>query len=261
MNATDDFPVADYARILRLDGKGFVVAGAGYGMGRQVSHALSANGARVVCADVVPERAEAVAQEVDGIAWHGDLTLRTDADHLVRHAVDVLGGIDGLVDIIGLAEWAPATEIDDEMWDRQFAICLKHAVYLAQAAAPQMEVGGTMVFTASASGIDSAPNHAAYGAAKAGLMSWVRSLAVELGPRGIRVNAVAPGAIRTPRLAAQLEQLEQDGYPLAPLGRMGEPDDIAGAILFLSTPLSSYVSGQVLLVDGGVDALFPYGGL
>jgi NAD(P)-dependent dehydrogenase (short-subunit alcohol dehydrogenase family) len=115
------------------------------------------------------------------------------------------------------------------------------------------------VFVASVSGLTSAPLHAAYGAAKAGLMSLVRSAAVELGPRGVRVNAVAPGAVWTPRVAGLLgEEGRRRNTENAPLGRMAEPADIASALLFLASPLSSYVTGQTLVVDGGVTVKFPY---
>jgi NAD(P)-dependent dehydrogenase (short-subunit alcohol dehydrogenase family) len=122
-----------------------------------------------------------------------------------------------------------------------------------------MTDGGSMVFVASVSGIFSAPRHAAYGAAKAGLMSWVRSLAVELGPKGIRVNAVAPGAVWTPRISKLLgDKGREQQSRNAPLGRVAEPKDIASAILFLSSDLAGYVTGQTLVVDGGVGVKFPY---
>ena len=112
---------------------------------------------------------------------------------------------------------------------------------------------------ASVSGLTSAPRHAAYGAAKAALMSWVRSLAVELGPSGVRANAVAPGVVWTPRVSGMLgdrgRELQSDN---APLRRVAETSDIAAAILFLCCALSSYVTGHTLVVDGGVSAKFPY---
>jgi NAD(P)-dependent dehydrogenase (short-subunit alcohol dehydrogenase family) len=116
-----------------------------------------------------------------------------------------------------------------------------------------------MVFVASASGITSAPRHGAYGAAKAGLMSLVRTAAVELGPSGIRVNAVAPGVVWTPRVSALLgDEGRARNRANAPLRRVAQPADIAAAILFLCSDLAGYVTGHTLVVDGGVGAKFPY---
>jgi len=116
-----------------------------------------------------------------------------------------------------------------------------------------------MVFIASVSGLTAAPMHAAYGAAKAALMAWVQSLAVELGSHGVRANAVAPGTILSPRMdAAFTDEQRAANAANAPLGRMGETSDIAAAALFLSCDLSRYVTGRTLVVDGGVDAKFPY---
>src|SRR3712207_3615037 len=120
--------------------------------------------------------------------------------------------------------------------------------------------GGVMTFIASVSGITSAPLHAPYGAAKAGLVSLIRTAAVELGPKGIRANGVAPGVVWTPRISALLGDKGRQGQAEnAPLRRVARPADIAAATLFLSSPLASYISGQVLVVDGGVSAKFPYG--
>jgi NAD(P)-dependent dehydrogenase (short-subunit alcohol dehydrogenase family) len=119
--------------------------------------------------------------------------------------------------------------------------------------------GGTMVFIASVSGFTSAPNHAAYGAAKAGLMAWVQSVAVELGSKQIRANAVAPGTILTPRMDAAFDDAKRkENAAVVPLGHMGETPDIAGAVLFLTSDLSKFISGRTVVVDGGVDAKFPY---
>jgi NAD(P)-dependent dehydrogenase (short-subunit alcohol dehydrogenase family) len=119
--------------------------------------------------------------------------------------------------------------------------------------------GGVMVFVASVSGMSSAPRHAAYGAAKAGLIALVKSGAVELGPSGVRVNAVAPGVVWTPRVSAFLgEEGRQRNAENAPLRRVAQPADIAAALLYLASDLAGYVSGQTLVVDGGVGAKFPY---
>jgi len=261
MSATDDFPVPDYANLLRLDGKAFVVAGGGYGIGRQASHALAAVGARVACVDVDGDRAAAVAEQVGGVSFQADITDRAAVERTVADAESALGPLAGLVDVVGISGWSPALDIDDEMWDRQFGVNLRHAYLLGQCVGRRLVAngGGTMVFVASISGLTAAPNHAAYGAAKAGLMSWVRSLAVELGPHGVRVNAVAPGATRTPRADdPSRRELQARTAAMTPLQRMGAPEDIASAALFFSTPLSAHVTGRTLVVDGGVDVLFPY---
>jgi NAD(P)-dependent dehydrogenase (short-subunit alcohol dehydrogenase family) len=259
MTSTDSTPVPDYPGLLRLDGKRFVVVGAGQGIGRQAAHALASVGAKLLCIDNREDLASEIAEEVDGVPCVADATKREDADAAVAKCVDELGGIDGLVDIVGMAKYLDAVETSDDDWEWTFDMVLRHAFVFSQAAAKEMKDGGTMVFVASVSGISSAPRHAAYGAAKAGLMSWVRSLAVELGPKNIRANAVAPGVVWTPRVS---QYLGDKGRELqgrnAPLGRVAEPQDIASGILFLASDLASYVTGQTLVVDGGVGVKFPY---
>lgn len=260
MSTADRSPVPDYPGLLRLAGRGFVVVGAGQGIGRQTAHALAAAGARVVCADLDRTRAAAIAAEVGGVPWVGDVRVREQVESLVAHAEQAFGHLDGVVDIVGEARFAPFVDCTDEDWDWSFATVLRHAYLTAQLAGRAMAGrGGVMVFVASVSGLTSAPRHAAYGAAKAALMSLVRTVAIELGPRGVRANAVAPGAVWTPRVAALLgEEGKARSAANAPLGRIGLPADIAGAILFLASDLSAYVTGQTLVVDGGVSAKFPY---
>jgi NAD(P)-dependent dehydrogenase (short-subunit alcohol dehydrogenase family) len=257
---TDDSPVPDYATRIRLDGRRFVVIGAGQGIGRQTAHALAANGARLVCVDVDPGLAQDIASEVDGVAWSGDATKRGEVARLFVEAQASLGGIDGFVDIIGIARYGDIIELTDEDWDWHFDMCLRHAFLAMQAGARAMaRDGGVMVFVASVSGITSAPRHAAYGAAKAGLMSLVRTGAVELGPTGIRVNAVAPGVVWTPRVSGYLgEEGRARNAANAPLNRVALPADIASAILFFASDLAAYVTGQTISVDGGVGSKFPY---
>jgi len=258
---SDHSAVPSYPDRLRLDGKGFLVVGAGQGMGRQSAHALASVGAKVVCADIVDALAVQVAEEVGGIPWVGDVTRRDAVGRLIADAEGGLGRIDGFIDIVGMARWAGVLDIDDDTWNFEFDICLRHAYLLSQIAGRRMRAtgGGSMVFIASVSGISAAPNHAAYGAAKAGLMAWVKSLAVELGPHNIRANAIAPGSILTPRIQAQLSQERIDaGAAMTPLRRPGVPPDIASVALFLSSDLASFITGQTLIVDGGVTAKFPY---
>lgn len=259
MTSTDNTPVPDYPGLLRLDGKRFVVVGAGQGIGRQTSHALASVGAKLICVDNREDLAKEIADEVGGVPCVVDATKREDAQRAVDLCVSEFAGIDGLADIVGMAKYLDAVETSDADWEWTFDIVLRHAFVFSQAAAKAMKDGGVMVFVASVSGISSAPRHAAYGAAKAGLMSWIRSLAVELGPSGIRVNAVAPGVVWTPRVSQYLGEKGREGQSRnAPLGRVAEPKDIASAMLFLASDLAGYVTGQTLVVDGGVGVKFPY---
>ena len=260
MTRSDNTRVPDYQALLRLDGRRFLVIGAGQGIGRQVSHALAGASARLACVDVDPDLASDIAGEVDGVALSGDATKRDDVARLFEHTVAQLGGIDGVVDIIGMAHYAEIVELSDDEWNWHHDIVLRHAFLAMQHAGRAMgDAGGVMVFVASVSGITSAPRHAAYGAAKAGLMSLVRTGAVELGPHGIRVNAVAPGVVWTPRVSGMLgEEGRTLNVDNTPLRRVAQPADIAAAILFLASDLAGYVTGQTLVVDGGVGAKFPY---
>jgi len=254
----DDTP--DYAAALRLDGRAFVVLGAGQGIGRQAAHAIAGCGGRTLCVDVDPQRADEVANATGGVAASGDATKRDEMERLFTQAHDSFGRLDGLVDIIGGAQFGSLADVDDVAWDREFDHNLRHAFYAMQIGSKLMDQGGAMAFVASVSGITGAAKHAAYGAAKAGLMALVRSAAVEFAPLGIRVNAVAPGSIGTPRARAVLgpEGIARSGAN-APLGRVGRPSEIAAALLFCLSDLSSYMTGQTLVIDGGVAAKFPYG--
>lgn len=258
----DDSERPDYPALLRLDDRGFVVLGAGQGMGRETANALASAGARVVCADIDGDRAEEVAGATGGVAWTGDLSDGHSVDRLADDAEQALGRIDGFVDVIGMARYAPVLELSDEDWTWTLEMNLRHAYRAARALGRRMSAsgGGTMAYIASASGGPTgAPGHAVYGSAKAGLMSLVRSLAVELGPSGIRVNAVAPGVVWTPRVSQLLgEEGRKVHAANTPLGRVGLPGDVAGVLLFLSSPLSAYVNGQTIAVDGGVSGKFPY---
>jgi NAD(P)-dependent dehydrogenase (short-subunit alcohol dehydrogenase family) len=236
---------------LGLKGKSVLLAGAGQGIGLACANAFSDAGAHVVGIDNDAERAAATTSEV------ADVTKRED----VERVVSKMDRVDVLVDIIGMARWGRLLDLSDEDWDVNFDLVLRHAFYLSQAAGRRMVdqgEGGAMVFVASVSGLASAPRHGAYGAAKAGLMSLVRTLAIELAADGIRVNSVAPGAVRTPRvLAMTTEERLAESAKSIPLGRQAEPDEIASAVLFLASAQASYITGQTLVVDGGATAKFP----
>ena len=170
-----------------------------------------------------------------------------------------LGRIDAVIDIIGLARYSPLLDVTDEDWNFQHDITLRQAFYAMQYGGKAMkEHGGAMVFVSSMSAFASAPHHAAYGAAKAGLNALVKSGAVELARYKIRVNAVAPGIIATPRIGGSMtDESRARTESTIPLRRLGQPGEIASALLFMISDLSSYVTGQTLTVDGGITSNFP----
>jgi NAD(P)-dependent dehydrogenase (short-subunit alcohol dehydrogenase family) len=261
MDAVDDTPVPAYADLLRLDERGVVVVGAGQGIGRQTAHALGAVGARVLCVDIEGERAERVAAEVDGIPFVADARERGDVERMLEAADQAFGRLDGVVDILGMARYAPIVEVADEDWDWTFGMVLRHAFLVVQLAGRLLadRGGGSLVLVGSISGMTSAPFHGAYGAAKAGLLSLVRTAAVELGPSGVRINAVSPGSTATPRVVQMQRERGVDiGPDPSPLGRVNQPSDIAAAALFLMSDLARQVTGQTLVVDGGAMCLYPY---
>jgi NAD(P)-dependent dehydrogenase (short-subunit alcohol dehydrogenase family) len=254
MSQPEQSAVADYKDASRLDGKGFVVLGAGQGIGRQTCHALSQAGARVLCVDRDLELAEAVAREVGGDAAQAEVTARADVEAVFAKASDVFGGnVSGIVDIVGVADVRKLADMDDAGWNRNFDLVLRHAYLAVQIGSRAMTSGGAMVFVSSMSGLLSVENQASYGVAKAALNHLVHCAAHELGPRGIRVNAVAPGFVRTPRLLAALDQ---DFWTMLnahiPLRRAAEPSDIAKAILFLASDMSTCITGAVVPIDGGM---------
>jgi NAD(P)-dependent dehydrogenase (short-subunit alcohol dehydrogenase family) len=243
--------------------RNIVVVGAGQGMGEASSMALSAWGARVLCVDVDRQRAEDVAARCGGEPYVCDVLVRENVAELARRAPEILGGpVTGAVDIVGSAVYADVLTVGDEQWDREFLINLKQAKWVAQEIGGHMArsgSGGALVFISSASGLSAAPRHGAYGAAKAGLIALVRTLAEELGPAGVRANTVAPGTILTPRMVTAVsDEIKQIHADNPPLRRTGQVEDIAGAVVFLLSAMSSFVTGQVLLVDGGVSAKFPH---
>jgi NAD(P)-dependent dehydrogenase (short-subunit alcohol dehydrogenase family) len=262
VTSLDNSEVPNYPELLRLDGRGVVVIGAGQGMGRQTAHAAHALGAKVLCVDIEPDLAKEIAAEVDGTFCVADARTRSGVEAVVAQAQTDLGRIDGMVDIIGMARWATLLDTTDEEWDWTFDRVLRHAFLAAQLVGRVMseQGSGSMVFIASVSGMSSAPMHAPYGAAKAGVMSLVRTAAAELGPYGIRANAISPGSINTPRLARQRAENGITELPPAiePIGHHGETRDIAGTALFLLSDLSRHITGQTLVVDGGSLVIFPY---
>jgi NAD(P)-dependent dehydrogenase (short-subunit alcohol dehydrogenase family) len=250
---------------LGLAGRVVAVIGAGQGIGRATSLGFARAGARVALVDEVEERAGAVEREVralgaDAAVLAADVTDADQAERAIAQAEARLGPLAAVVNIVGGASWMPLLDMDEATWERDFSVNLKHHWYVARAAAARwrdVATPGSVVAIASVSGVFAAPRHGAYGAAKAGVLSLVRTMAEEWWPR-VRVNAVVPGAVRTPRI----EQAWTNGQIPRPaedlVDRMAEPDDIAAAALFLSSALARRITGQTLVVDGGTTTRFPY---
>lgn len=254
----------DYLRSLRLDGRVFVVLGSGQGIGRQATLALAQAGATVVCVDRDSELAKTVADEVGGVPLTADITVRADVERVFREARMSAGPVRGLVDIVGRPHLGPLANLDDDRWRSQFALVVDHAFLAMQIGGREIAAagGGAMVFVGSISGVTRVPWQSAYGAAKAALHHLVVCMAGELAAAGVRVNAIAPGFVRTPRLGASLDDRQwAQVADLIPRGAPGSPSEIAGPILFLASDLASYVTGQVLCADGGLSGTTAMPGL
>lgn len=259
LEGLDRTPVPDYQGMLDLSGRAYVIVGAGRGMGRQTAHAVSSFGGEVLCVDIDGPRAEAVAEEVGGVAHVADVRLPDAVDAMMERALAEFGSVDGVVDIIGMARYAAIVDMSEEDWDWVQNMVLRHAFLVSRAAGRVMRTQnrGSMVFITSMNGIASAPFHAAYGTAKAGLAHLVKTAAWEMRPHQVRVNAVAPGTIASPRVAFTrgVDPSElADGH----LTSLGRTSDVAAAVLFLLSDLAAYVSGQILAVDGAILAKNPF---
>ena len=251
--------------LFKLQGKRALVVGGGLGMGRASAELLAAVGARVAVLDIEESRAQTVAGAIrerggEALALAADALEPAGAQAAVQRAAERFGGLDILVNIVGQAGWASALRMTPEQWDQDHSRNLRYVFFTCQAFARlPAPVEGTraIVSIASISGMNSAPGHASYGAAKAGLMSLTRTLAQEWGKLGIRVNCIAPGAIRTDRSQGTPAH-DTSVAANAPLGRRGDQTEIAKAALFLVSDLASYVTGHALLVDGGVQTNYPF---
>lgn len=223
-------------------GAGFLPHRAGFGRGTVLN--LARAGATVACIDINTGRAEGIAQEVVDLGGKafpitGNALDSADIKRAIDEAADRLGGLDVVVDIVGTAWWGRSAEESDEDFDAALRTNLIQVFYTLKAAVPYLtadpDKGSAFVCLSSISALQSSRYHAAYGAAKAGVISLVKTFADEYGPRGLRVNAVAPGS--------------GESEPI--LGPRQRAKDIADGVLFLASKLASRVTGQLLVVDGG----------
>jgi 3-oxoacyl-[acyl-carrier protein] reductase len=242
----------------RHDGRAAVVTGAAQGIGRAISERLIADGARVVAVDRNPETLARTAAEV-GPAYLpvvADVSVEADCARAVLECVDRFGRIDILAAHAGIAEPRRFLDIDAEHWRRHLAVNVDGALFCAVHAARAMRDagrGGSIVYTASINGFHVEQTLAAYNVSKGALLTLVRSTAIDLGQYGIRANGVAPGVVDSPSAAMIVHNPELAPRYLAtmPLGRFGQPADIASAVSWLSSDDAAYITGHTLVVDGG----------
>jgi 2-hydroxycyclohexanecarboxyl-CoA dehydrogenase len=246
---------------MRLAERTALVTGGAGGIGAATCRRLAAEGARVAVTDVNLDRASRVAEEIDGGAY--ELDVRSDDS--IREAVEAaerdLGPIDVLVNNAGYDEWGWFTETDPALWDRVLAVNLRGVIAVTHRVLPGMQQRrrGRIVNTASEAGRVGSSGSAAYSAAKAGVIGFTKTIAVENGRYGITCNAVAPGPIETPLLMAAPEELGDLGKRIVEtmvgsttLRRLGQPDEVAAAIAFLASDDASYITGEALGVSGGL---------
>ena len=241
-----------------------LITGAGIGIGKATALAFGRAGYRVVVTDILEDEGRAVAEAISAAGGSAefqrlDVTLSKACDAVVRDIETRFGGLDCIVNNAGIAHKVPLAELSDAKWDRTFDVDLKGMMRLVRAAAPGMKAtgSGSIICLSSIMGVAYGwDEHVHYSAAKSGVVGLVRGLAVELAPNGIRVNGVAPGYVRTAQALSEEHSLGPAGLEAAasfiPMGRVGEPDDIADVILFLASDAARYLTGQTITVDGGL---------
>lgn len=245
-----------------MDKRVVIVTGAGIGIGKSVAERFAGQGDHVVVTDVLEAEGKAVTEAITaagGSAEFHSLNVRDTAaaDALVGDVIDRFGRIDVIVANAGIAHRVPMSEMTDEKWDETFDVDLKGMLRVIRPALPAMDKGASIICLSSIMGVAYGwDEHVHYSSAKAGVVGLVRGLAVEVAKRGIRVNGIAPGYIRTAQLLSEKNSLGPNAAEIAspyiPMGRLGEPEEIASVIGFLASADASYLTGQVVTVDGGL---------
>lgn len=246
----------------KLSGRVALITGAGSGIGEAMARLFAAEGARVAVVDVSGASAERVTSEIGdsggvALALVADVSRSDDCREMIEHTVTRFGRLDILCNNAGVGVAAVCHETSEEDWDRVVGVCLKGVFLGCKYAIPHMLGGGVICNTSSAAAEAAVANRAAYCAAKAGVLGLTRSIAIDYASRGIRCNALLPGTVDSPWIgkiiAQQPDPAAQRSLMEArqPLGRLGYPDEIARAALYLCSDDSSFVTGSGLVVDGG----------
>lgn len=242
-----------------LEGKNAVVSGGAAGIGRAIARAFAAEGAGVALCDVDYESAEKTAQDIRSAggtasAYKMDVSDWDNVREVAKNVLEALGDVHIVVNNAGITRDNLIVRMSDREWNDVLNVNLKGAFNFTKAFVPGMlrRRSGKVISIASVVGIIGNPGQANYAASKAGIIGLTKSLARELAPRGINVNAIAPGFIKTSMTDGLTDQQTASLVERIPFSRLGEPEDVAKAALFLASELSDYITGQVLVVDGGM---------
>jgi len=248
---------------MRFKDKVAIVTGAGRGLGKAIALALGREGSIVVVVDINPAQGEETVRELETLGveamWvRADVSNKADAERMAADTLDRFGSIDILVNNAGIHDAAPFVEETEDMWQRMFATNVMGTVLPSQAVVPEMmkRKKGRIVNISSKAAIVGEPYHAAYSASKGAILALTRAMAVELGSYNITVGAVCPGPTYTDMLLGATGDAEREELAaIAPLGRLGQPEDIAAAVLYLASEEAGWCTGQALSVDGGMSLL------
>jgi len=240
---------------MRLKDKVAIVTGAGRGIGLGITLAFAREGARVAACDVRADLLDGALAEIEALAFPMDVTRRDQIQRVVDEVLNRWGTIDILVNNAGIYEVLPFEEISEAQWDRLLAVNLKGTFLCCQAVVPAMkrQGAGRIISIASSAGKTGGTLAGAhYSVSKAGVICLAKQLARELGPHGITVNAVAPGRIDTPMIHTVSDEENAAFARRTPLGRLGTPQDVASAVVFLASDEASFITGEILDVNGGL---------